>query len=506
MFKAAGVVSDEELMTGYRRFGSRLEGHPSPVLPWVDVATGSLGQGLPGGVGVALAGRYLDELRNLTTIVDVNRLGQRGPTELGWDLDAYAKRVEAFGCHPIAIDGHDLGEIDRAFARAAGSDRPTVILARTRKGRGFSEIEDREGWHGRPLPAEMAERAIVELGGQRHVVVTGRRPEGGSPRAWPDGEVSLPRYELGAKVATRLAFGQALAAVGARGLVAALDGEVDNSTHLEEFAKAHPERYFEMFIAEQQLVAAAVGLAVRGYIPFAATFAAFLSRAYDFIRMSAISQANIRLCGSHSGVEIGADGPSQMALEDLAMMRAVHGTTVLYPSDATSAAYLTEQMAERTGIVYMRTTRGAYPVLYGPDETFPIGGAKVVRSSPEDQVTLIGAGVTLHNCLAAADQLARDGIGARVVDLYSVKPIDTQTLLQAAAATGDRVVVAEDHYPAGGIGSAVLDAFNDAGHPVRISHLAVRDLPGSGTPAELMAAAGISADQIAQATRDLLSG
>jgi transketolase len=281
---------------------------------------------------------------------------------------------------------------------------------------------------------------------------------------------------------------------------------VDNSTHLEEFAKAHPERYFEIYIVEQQLVAAAVGLAVRGYIPFAATFAAFLSRAYDFIRMSAVSQANIRLCGSHSGVEIGADGPSQMALEDLAMRRAVRGTTVMYPSDATSAAYLTEQMAERTGIVYMRTTRGAYPVLYGPDEAFPIGGAKVVRSSPDDQVTLIGAGVTLHNCLAAADQLAGDGIRARIVDLYSVKPIDTQTLLEAAAATGDRIVVAEDHYPAGGIGSAVLDAFNDAGHPVRVSHLAVRDLPGSGTPAELMAAAGISAGQIAQAARDLLGG
>jgi transketolase len=536
MFKAVGVVSDEELMTGYRRFGSRLEGHPTPVLPWVDVATGSLGQGLPDGVGVALAGRYLDELpyrvwvlcgdsemaegsmwealdkaayyhlRNLTAIVDVNRLGQRGPTELGWDLDAYAKRVEAFGCHPIVIDGHDLGEIDKAFSRAAEADRPTVVLARTRKGRGFSEIEDHEGWHGRPLPAEMAERAILELGGERHVVVAGLRPEDGTPRAWPDGEVSLPRYELGAKVATRLAFGQALAAVGARGRVVALDGEVDNSTHLEEFAKAHPERYFEIYIAEQQLVAAAVGLSVRGYIPFAATFAAFFTRAYDFIRMSAISQANIRLCGSHSGVEIGADGPSQMALEDLAMMRAVHGTTILYPSDATSAAYLTGQMAERSGIVYMRTTRGAYQVLYGLDETFPIGGAKVVRSSPDEQVTLIGAGVTLHNCLAAAGQLAGDGIGARVVDLYSVKPIDTATLLQAAAATGDRIVVAEDHYPEGGIGSAVLDAFNDAGHPVRISHLAVRDLPGSGTPAELMAAAGISAGQIAQAARDLLGG
>jgi transketolase len=535
MFKAAGVVSDEELMTGYRRFGSRLEGHPTPLLPWVDVATGSLGQGLPDGVGVALAGRYMDELPyrvwvlcgdsemaegsmweafdkaayyrldNLTAIVDVNRLGQRGPTELGWDLNAYTKRVEAFGCRAIQIDGHNLGEIDRALAQAADAGRPTVILARTRKGRGFDEVEDREGWHGRPLPEEMAERAIVELGGQRNLTVSGPQPEDGSVRTRPSGEVSLPRYEAGAKVATRLAFGQALAAVGARSTIVALDGEVGNSTHLEEFAKAHPERYFEMFIAEQQLVAAAVGMSVRGYVPFAATFAAFFTRAYDFIRMSAISQANIRLCGSHAGVEIGADGPSQMALEDLAMIRAVHGSTVLYPSDAVSTAYLVSEMADQDGIVYMRTTRGAYPVLYGPDETFPIGGAKVVRSSPEDQVTLIGAGVTLHNCLAAADQLGNDGIRARVLDLYSVKPIDAQTLLAAAAATGDRLVVAEDHYPAGGIGCAVLDAFNDAGHPVRISHLAVRDLPGSGTPAELMQAAGISADQIAQAARDTLS-
>ena len=534
MFKAVGVVSDDELMNGYRRFGSPLEGHPTPALPWVDVATGSLGQGLPDGVGVALAGRYLDELPyriwvlcgdsemaegsmweafdkaayyrldNLTAIVDVNRLGQRGPTELGWDLDAYAKRVEAFGCRAIPIDGHDLGEIDKALDDAAGTDRPTVILARTRKGRGFSEVEDAEGWHGRPLPADMAERAIIELGGERHLSVTGLRPEDGTPRERPDGEVNLPRYELGAKVATRLAFGQALAAVGARGDVVALDGEVGNSTHAEEFAKAHPERYFEMFIAEQQLIAAAVGMSVRGYVPFAVTFAAFFTRAYDFIRMSAISEANIRLCGSHAGVEIGADGPSQMALEDLAMMRAVHGSTVLYPSDATAAASLTQQMAERDGIVYMRTTRGSYPVLYGPDEAFPIGGAKVVRSSADDEVALIGAGVTLHNCLAAADELDRDGIRARVIDLYSVKPIDTETLVEAAEATDGRLVVVEDHYPAGGLGGAVLEALNDADHPVHIAHLAVRGLPTSGTPAELMEAAGISADQVVQAARDLL--
>ena len=534
MFKAAGVVSDEELISGYRRFGSPLQGHPTPRLPWVDVATGSLGQGLPDGVGVALAGRYLDELpyrvwvlcgdsemaegsmweafdkaayyrlANLTAIVDVNRLGQRGPTELGWDLDAYARRIEGFGCRAIPIDGHDLGEIEKAFAQAADVDRPTVILARTRKGRGFSEIEDREGWHGRPLPAEMAERAVVELGGERHVTVRGPRPAGGSPRTRPSAEVILPRYAMGAKVATRKAFGESLAAVGARSDVVALDGEVDNSTHAEDFAKAYPERYFEMFIAEQQLVAAAVGLSVRGYVPFAATFAAFFTRAYDFVRMAGISEVNIRLCGSHAGVEIGADGPSQMALEDLAMMRAVHGSTVLYPSDATSTAGLVREMAERTGVVYMRTTRGAYPVLYGPDEAFPIGGAKVVRSSSHDQVTLVGAGVTLHNCLAAADQLGRDGIAARVVDLYSVKPIDTETLVTAAAATGDRLVVVEDHYPAGGIGSAVLEALNDAGHPARIVHLAVRGLPGSGTPAELMDAAGISTGHVVQAAREVL--
>ncbi|HET9898760.1 MAG TPA: transketolase [Streptosporangiaceae bacterium] len=534
MFKAAGVVSDAELINGYRRFGSMLEGHPTPVLPWVDVATGSLGQGLPDGVGIALAGRYLDELpyrvwvlcgdsemaegsmweafdkasyyrlANLTAIVDVNRLGQRGPTEIGWDLDVYARRVEGFGCRAFMIDGHDYDEIDRAMSLAAESDRPSVILARTRKGRGFSEVEDRENWHGKPLPAEMAERAIVELGGERQLTVSGPQPPSQQPRRRPSGEVTLPRYEVGAKVATRLAFGQALAALGARGDIVVLDGEVGNSTYAEEFAKAHPERYFEMFISEQQLIAGAVGLAVRGYVPFAATFAAFFSRAYDFIRMAAISAANIRLSGSHAGVEIGADGPSQMALEDLAMMRAVHGSTVLYPSDAASAANLVAAMADRDGVVYLRTTRGGYPVLYGPDEGFTIGGSKVVRSSDDDQVTLVGAGVTLHNCLAAADLLDRDGISARVIDLYSVKPIDIATLLAAAAATGDRIVVAEDHYPAGGLGGAVLEAFSDAGHPIRIAHLAVRGLPGSGTPAELMDAAGISADHIAQAARSLL--
>jgi transketolase len=536
MFKAAGVVSDDELVHSYRQFGSRLAGHPTPVLPWVDVATGSLGQGLPDGVGVALAGKFLDELPyrvwvlcgdsemaegsmwealdkasyyhldNLVAIIDVNRLGQRGPTELGWDTEAYAARVEAFGARALVIDGHDLGEIDKALESAPGSGRPTVIIARTLKGKGFSEVEDKEGWHGTALPPEMAERAIVELGGERAIVVTGPLPEPGAPKVRDIGTVTLPRYELGAKVATRKAFGEALAALGARPEVIVMDGEVGNSTHTEDFAKAHPGRYFEMFIAEQQLVAAAVGLQVRGYVPFAATFAAFFTRAYDFIRMAAISQANIRLSGSHAGVEIGPDGPSQMALEDLAMIRALHTSTVLYPSDAASAAKLVEVMADTDGIVYMRTTRGAYPVLYGPDEEFPVGGSKTLASSPEDQVTLIGAGVTLHNCLAAADELAADGISARVLDLYSVKPIDTAALLAASAATGGRLVVAEDHSPAGGLGSAVLDALNEAGQPTVVSHLAVRELPGSGTPAELMDAAGISAAHIAQAARDRVAG
>ncbi len=539
VYKAVGVVSDDELMTGYRRFGSRLEGHPTPVLPWVDVATGSLGQGLPDAVGVALAGKYLDELpfrvwvlcgdsemaegsiwealdkashyklSNIIAMVDVNRLGQRGPTELSWDLETYRHRVSAFGARALVIDGHDLAEVDQAMATAGdiSGDQPTVILARTRKGRGFTEVEDREDWHGKPFPPEMAERAIVELGGERSLIVRGPKPDPAARSARdtkPVAEVKLPSYAIGDKVATRKAYGQALAAIGAMPDVVAMDGEVSNSTYADQFAHEHPERYFEMYIAEQQLVAAAVGFSVRGYRPFASTFAAFLTRAYDFIRMAAISQANIRLSGSHAGVEIGADGPSQMALEDLAMMRAVQGSTVLYPSDATSAAALVAAMTDTDGIVYMRTTRGAYPVLYDTGESFPVGGAKILRAGDGDQVTLIGAGVTLHACLAAAEQLSSAGISARVIDLYSVKPVDTETLTAAAAATGGRLVIAEDHHPEGGLGSAVIDALTGAGRAdLTIRHLAVSELPGSGTSQELLDAAGISADHIAAAARSL---
>jgi transketolase len=539
VFKAVGVVSDDELMTGYRRFGSRLEGHPTPVLPWVDVATGSLGQGLPDAVGIALAGKYLDELpfrvwvlcgdsemaegsiwealdkashyklSNLIAMVDVNRLGQRGPTELSWDLETYRRRVSAFGARALVIDGHDLAAVDRAMTEASdiSGDQPTVILARTRKGRGFSEVEDREDWHGKPFPSAMAERAVIELGGERGLIVRGPKPDPAARSARDaaaSAEVKLPSYAIGDKVATRKAYGQALAAIGVRRDVVAMDGEVSNSTFADQFAHEHPERYFEMYIAEQQLIAAAVGFSARGYRPFASTFAAFLTRAYDFIRMAAISQANIRLCGSHAGVEIGADGPSQMALEDLAMMRAVQGSTVLYPSDGNSAAALVAAMADTNGVVYMRTTRGAYPVLYDTRESFPVGGAKVMRSSDRDKVTLIGAGVTLHACLAAADQLQADGITARVIDLYSVKPVDTDALTAAAAVTGGKLVIAEDHHPEGGLGSAVLDALTGAGHvDLTVRHLAVSELPGSGTSQELLDAAGISADHIAAAARSL---
>ena len=541
VFKAVGVVSDNELMTEYRRFGSRLEGHPTPVLPWVDVATGSLGQGLPYGVGIALAGRYVDKLpyrvwvlcgdsemaegsiwealdkasyyhlSNLIVMVDVNRLGQRGPTELSWELDSYARRAEAFGARVLEIDGHDVADIDKAFAHAAepDSDRPTVILAKTEKGRGFSEVQDRENWHGKPLPADMAQRAIIELGGERNLQVSGLRPQPSGRPQRPEpgtGQVTMPTYERGAKVATRKAYGDALKALGIRQDVVAMDGEVSNSTFADEFAQAYPERYFEMFIAEQQLVAAAIGFGARGYRPFASTFAAFLTRAYDFIRMGAISQANICLVGSHAGVEIGADGPSQMGLEDLSMIRAVHGSTVLYPCDATSTAALVAQMADQPGISYMRTTRGAYPVLYADGEAFPIGGCKVHSSTPADQVTLIGAGVTLHECLAAAEALQREGIAARVIDLYSVKPVDTATLIVAARETG-RLVLVEDHHPEGGIGEAVLEALAGQGvSGVAIAHLAVTIMPGSGTPQELLDEAGISADHIATAARRLIDG
>lgn len=537
LYRAVGVVSEEELLTTYRQFGARLQGHPTPQLPWIDLATGSLGLGIAAAVGVALAGKYLDKLpyrtwvlcgdsetaegsvwealdkaayyglSNLCAIVDVNRLGQRGPTELEWNLDAYARRVEAFGCFAIEIDGHDIEAIDAAFSEAESSDRPTVILAKTLKGRGVAMLENALGWHGVALKPDDAAAAVEELGGISHLSITSLSPDPGTPAitAMPGTAIELPTYNLGDRVATRAAYGDALVALKARPEVVVLDAEVGNSTGSERFLAVAPERYFEAFIAEQLMVAAAGGLAVRGYVPFAATFGAFFTRAADFVRMLAISGLKIRLSGSHAGVEIGPDGPSQMALEDLALMRSAIGSVVLYPCDATSTVALTIEMADAPGVAYLRTTRGAYPVLYPPGTTFRIGGASVLRESDQDQVTLIGAGVTVHESLDAAQRLAEQGISARVVDCYSIKPLATELVVEAVLATSGTVVVAEDHYPAGGLGEAVAAALVEAGCAARMTHLAVRELSCSGTPGELLDAAKISAPHIAAAAIRLVN-
>jgi transketolase len=530
LFRAAGALSEEELMT-YRQFGSRLEGHPTPALPWVDVATGSLGQGLPIGVGVALAGKRLNqlpfrvwvicgdsemaegsmweaiehaafyELDNLTAIIDVNRLGQRGETMHGWDLSSYSERLRANGWHAIEIDGHDVEAIDAAYREAeATSGRPTAVVARTIKGKGYSKVEDQGGWHGKAITD--ADDAIEELGGVRNLTVNVPKPEPRESHRFEPTPRQWPTYDVGSAVATRKAYGEALAALGGeRGDVVALDGEVSNSTYAEIFRDSHPDRYFEMFIAEQQMIAAAVGLQVLGWKPFASTFAAFMTRAYDFIRMGAISRATLKLCGSHAGVSIGEDGPSQMGLEDLAALRAVHGSTVLYPCDGNQTAKLVRAMSDVDGISYLRTTRADTPVIYGPDEEFPVGGSKTVRSSDDDDVTIVAAGITVHEAVKAAGSLAGEGISARVIDCYSVKPIDAETL----RAAGTPIVTAEDHWAEGGLGEAVLAALADSDERPQVSVLAVREMPHSGKPAELLAAAGIDADAIAAAAFKLVA-
>ena len=534
LLRAAGAIDDAELMT-FRKMGSRLEGHPTPILPYVDVATGSLGQGLPIAVGEALAAKRplnapfhvwtltgdselaegsiwegLDHaghegLSNFTAIFDINRLGQRGPTELEWNVDAYAARVKAFGCEPIVIDGHDLLSIDDALARARRAERPTVIVAKTKKGAGVSFLEDKEGWHGKALDPEQAKAALAELG-----AVASRTFPTLKPDAWTPTPTAAPKKpELKTytePLATRKAYGEALAALGAaRADVVVLDAEVSNSTHAEDFKKVAPDRFFEMYIAEQQMVAAAVGMQVLGLVPFASTFAAFMTRAYDFIRMAAISGANIRLVGSHAGVSIGEDGPSQMALEDLAMMRAVFGSTVLYPCDANQTARLVVLMADLPGISYLRTTREKTPILYTDRlDDFRIGGSRIVRGGgADDAVAVIAAGITVHEAVKAADQL-KDEVKVRVIDLYSVKPVDQHALVDAVQTTGGSLIVVEDHWPEGGIGDAVLAALAEAGVKLgQFVHLAPREMPGSGKPAELLAAAGIDAAHIAAAVRDL---
>ncbi len=532
LLKALGVISDDDLLS-VRRMGSPLQGHPVPIpeMPWVDVATGSLGQGLPMGVGMAM-GMKLDRapgrvwvlmgdsetaegsvweamqaasyhgLDNLIAVLDMNRLGQRGPTMLQWEGNVYAERAAAFGWHVIEVDGHDVQAIDTAYAAAEGAALPTMIVAHTRKGNGVALTENQEGWHGKALDAEQARQAIEELGGIRSISVS--PPSPAEFKVASNGaSVQLPIYEK--PVATRKAYGETLAALSVRDDVVVLDAEVGNSTFTEDFAKVAPDRFFQFFIAEQAMIGAAVGLQVVGKTPFAATFGAFLTRAYDFVRMAAVGRASIALAGSHAGVSIGEDGPSQMALEDLAMMRAVFGSTVLYPADGNSTAKLVAATADLEGVSYVRTTRENTEKLYEPTEAFPIGGSKTLRSTESDRVTLVGAGVTLYESLKAADELGQAGINARVIDTYSVKPIDTVALRKALDDTG-LIVVTEDHWLEGGIGDAVLGALAEGGQPLsgRVIKIGVTDMPGSGKPTELRDWAGISASKIAATVRSAL--
>jgi transketolase len=534
VLKAIGAIDDEQLLS-FRTFGSPIQGHPAPVpdMPWVDVATGSLGQGLSIGLGMALAMR-LDRIParvwvllgdsetaegsvweamanasfhgvgNLTAILDVNRLGQRGPTMLEWDLDAYAARARSFGWDAIEIDGHDVDEIDQAYRKAEETEGPVLVVARTQKGHGVSFLEDREGWHGKALSDEEAEKAIAELGGERAISITPPRPEPLTLRSASGRSIELPSYADA--IATRKAFGETLAAMGARADVVVLDGEVANSTHTEDFQKVAPDRFVEVYIAEQCMLGISVGLQALGKTVFAATFGAFITRAYDFVRMAAVSRATIRLCGSHAGVSIGEDGPSQMALEDLAMMRAVHGSSVLYPADGNETARLVDEMSQVAGISYIRTTREKTPKLYGAEERFPIGGSKVLRSTPQDRAAIVGAGVAVFEALKAADALSEEGVKARVIDAYSIKPIDRATLSSALAETGLLVTV-EDHWIEGGLGDAVLEALAAEGElSGRVVKIGVREMPGSGSPEELRDWAGISAARIAETIRGALFG
>jgi transketolase len=534
MYRAAGAIGDDDLLS-LRRLGSRLEGHPNPTLPWVDVATGSLGFGLPVGVGIALAAKTVDKrpyrvwvlcgdselaegsiwealehasywrLDNLTVVIDVNRLGQSGETMHGWDVDGYAERVSAFGALALKIDGHDVNEIDEAYAKAVDTAGcPSVIVARTRKGRGIASVEDQPGWHGKVLPDP--EAAIAELGGHQNISIrVSHPPAQPGARTYDLDEARLPGYEVGSLKSTRRAYGESLAALGvSRSDIVAMDGEVSNSTFSGLFKEIEPDRFFEMYVAEQQMVATAVGFDVRGLKPFASAFAAFFSRAYDFVRMAAISRSSIRIVGSHAGVATGEDGPSQMALEDLAMFRAVPGSTVLYPCDANQVAKLVELAADNEGVTYLRMTRADTPVIYAPDAGFSIGGSRLLRSSEADRVTVVAAGITVHEALAAAEELAAEGIEIRLLDVYSIKPIDRRALVESVTATRGKLVTVEDHWPEGGLGDAVLAALACSGLPLKAMRLAVGELPGSGRPDELLHSAGIDADAIVQAVRSLL--
>lgn len=522
LWTIAGKVKEEELLT-LRKFGSPLEGHPVRKFPYSEAATGSLGQGLSIGVGMAINGKYIDRLtyrvfvllgdsemaegsvweaiqlaayyrlNNLIGIIDVNRLGQRGETMYGHKLEAYERRVSAFGWKTFSIDGHNYDEIFKAYEEALRSDTPTMIVAKTIKGKGVSFLEDKEGRHGVALTEAEFKEAMKELGEIKKVTISVKKPESLTPNPQPFEikEFNI-RYSIGEMVATRRAYGEALVKIFPEFPdIVVLDAEVSNSTYAEIFKKHYPERFFECFVAEQNMVGMAVGLSLRGKIPFVSTFAAFLTRAFDHIRMAQYSDANIKFVGSHAGVSIGQDGPSQMGLEDIAMMRSILNSVVLYPSDAVATEKLVREAANHHGIVYIRTTRNATPVIYSYEEEFPIGGSKTVRASKKDLFTVVGAGITLHEALKAYELLREMDIYIRIIDLYSVKPFDVETLKKALSETKALVTV-EDHYQAGGIGEAVSTEL----HSEWVFSLCCRQIPKSGKPEELLDYEGISAKAI----------
>ncbi|NP_932336.3 transketolase-like protein 2 [Danio rerio] len=533
----AGYIKASDLLN-LRKIDSDLEGHPTPKLAFVDVATGSLGQGLGAACGMAYTGKYLDKssyrvycmlgdgecsegsvweamafashykLDNLVAILDVNRLGQSEPAPLQHNVNVYKERCEAFGFNTYVVDGHDVEELCKAMWHAEGvKGKPTAIVAKTFKGKGLKGIEDQDNWHGKPMPKDRAEELINDLLSQiqsPNKPLYPQPPKEDAPPAdlSPIHLLTAPEYKLGDKISTRKAYGVALKRLGdASTRVVALDGDTKNSTFADMFKKAHPDRYIECFIAEQNMVSVAIGCATRERtVSFASTFAAFLARAYDQIRMAAISQSNVNLVGSHCGVSIGEDGPSQMALEDLAMFRAIPTCTVFYPSDGVSTERSVELAANTKGICFIRTSRPDTAVIYNPEEKFEIGKAKVVRQSSKDQVTVIGAGVTLHEALAAHDQLAKEGVNIRVIDPFTIKPLDASTIVASARATGGRVITVEDHYKEGGLGEAVLSAVGE--EPGIVVHrLAVSRVPRSGKPQELLDMFGISAKCIVAAVK-----
>lgn len=539
LYQAAGVLTHEELLD-LRKFDSVLEGHPTPRFKYIDVSTGSLGQGLSAGVGMAmgikLRSRQTDgddtlrephvfvllgdsemaegqvweameiasfyKLNNVVAVLDVNRLGQRGETMLGWDLKTYEKRASSFGWNTVVIDGHDLKEVSIAFEKASqSSDKPTMIIAKTLKGKGVSLLEDLDNWHGKALPKDKLEVALKELGSfDKNLTGKVAKPSKTyslrtkDKKTYPQSTSNVISYTLHDLVATREAYGDALVMLGENhDDVIVLDAETSNSTFAEKFKKPFPDRFLEMFIAEQNMVTTALGLSKMGYVPFVSSFAAFLARAFDQIRMSQYSDGNLKIVGSHAGVSIGTDGSSQMALEDLAMMRSVLNSVVFYPSDAMSTLKLTQLMYHHQGISYMRLTREKTPVLYKEDDNFEIGGSKVLHVSSHDKAVVIAAGITLHEALKAHAELAKKGTAIAVIDAYSVKPIDTQTILRYAKKTG-HVIVVEDHYPYGGLGEAVKEALS--GEAVKITHLAVHKIPRSATPEELLRFEEIDAEAI----------